>query len=105
MWHALKIIYYLQLILYRKENPLVGYENMNIPNSICSISYKDNYLYIGFSHIITTIYAIPKDLYNLDNVNNIEQIVFDYKKNYMYDTNTNLDEIINDNNYYIFYDL
>ena len=65
------------------ENPLVGYENMNIPSSTCSISYKENYVYIGFSHIINPIYAIPKELYNLDNITDIEQVIIDDKQNYM----------------------
>ena len=37
-----------------EETPLVSYKdiNMNIPNCSCSLSSKDNYVYIGVSHII-----------------------------------------------------
>ena len=91
-------------INYGYENQLVSYDNMNIPNSTCSISYKNNYVYIGVSHIITPIYAIPKNICNLDNINDIEKVDIDDKNKYMIATNTNLDAIINDNNYYIFYD-
>ena len=86
------------------EDPLVSYDNMNIPDSICSISYKDNYVYIGFSHKITPIYAFPKKLYNLENINDLSQVVIDDKSKYMIASNTDLSEIIHNDSYYIYYD-
>ena len=82
-----------------EEMPLVPYGGFNIPNCTCSISTKDNYAYIGVSHIIIPTYYMKYNDTGEDST--INQIEVDYTKlNSFY----NLTDINNEDKYYIYYD-
>ena len=53
------------------ETILVPYGDFKIPNCTCSISFKDQYTYIGISHIVIPMYKLKKSSYNSGNENNI----------------------------------
>ena len=53
-----------------EESPLINYENISLPNYTCSISSKDDYVYISFSYIIIPKYIIQKFYYNNTDNNN-----------------------------------
>ena len=53
------------------ETILVPYGDFKIPNCTCSISFKDQYAYIGISHIVIPMYKLKKSSYNSGNENNI----------------------------------
>ena len=54
-----------------EETPLINYEKFNSPNCTCSISLKNNFVYIGISHIIIPKYRINQWQDNNGNDNNI----------------------------------
>ena len=54
-----------------EESPLVYYTdiNVNIPDSICSISINDDFVYIGMSHKIVPFTKIKKENTNIELIN------------------------------------
>ena len=81
------------------ETPLLNYNNFKFPNSTCSISYKDNYVYIGISYLITPVYKIYK-YSNFLNMNNTNNNTCEINDTTCIDINNEND----DNNYFYFYD-
>ena len=95
-----------------EEKPLITYENYNLPNYTCSISTKDNYVYIGTSNIVIPSYKIKKanDKINNNYENETEEtICIKETYNYSFDLNNSfysslLTEIITEDEYEIVYD-
>ena len=78
-----------------EEVPLVNYTFFTIPNCTCSISTKDNYVYIGISNIITPYYKIKKWDNRFENYTDLDS----FNSTELNNTNE-----IDDSNYYFYYD-
>ena len=89
-----------------EETPLINYEQFNKSDCTCSISLKDNYVYIGINHIIMPIYQLNNVSYNYGNENNISDIYSEITNTFdiFTEINNNISDIniINeDNNNYL----
>ena len=95
-----------------EEEPLVSYENFKIPNCICSLSFKDNFAYIGISHIVIPTIKYKKQLNNNENKDENNEILLNSNsietESFPSDLNYSISDIFNDINteeeYSIFYD-
>ena len=86
------------------ETPLINYDNFKFPNRTCSISTKDNYIYIGISYIKTPTYRIRNFNYGNENNNSSNINVTNNISCEINDTTCNDLNNENDDNYFIFYD-
>jgi hypothetical protein len=86
------------------ETPLINYDNFKFPNCTCSISTKDNYIYIGISYIKTPTYRIRNFNYGNENNNSSNINVTNNISCEINDTTCNDLNNENDDNYFIFYD-
>ena len=80
-----------------EETPLINYEKFNSPNCICSISLKDNYVYIAINHIVISNYQINNWTYNFGNDNNFSDLNSEINK--IYDYSSEIEENDTDINY------
>ena len=112
-----------------EETGLISYKDINIPNCTCSISSKDNFVYIGISHIIIPKIMIKKtydndnkkqeiednnistidSIYNSDNINYSDYIDINstiYTDDISQNIYNNISDSINneEDDYYIFDD-
>ena len=83
-----------------EEKPLVPYGEFKVPDSICSISTKNNDVYIGISHIIVPSYNVTNNISEDKNDNN-NYTVLNSTDEYFSDLNlfSNLTEVNTEDNY------
>ena len=84
-----------------EETPLIYYEDISVPNpeNICSLSYMDNYAYIGINHIIVpeeeeNFTLIEEENFTLNEEGNFifdeeENFIFDEEENFIFDEEEN----------------
>ena len=82
-----------------EETGLINYEHFNSPNCTCSISSKDNYVYIGISHIIIPTYKVNKWETNFGNDYNISELNSEINN-----ISSEMNENNEDDDFYYFYD-